>query len=243
MERQVYEEMRELEGSHWWFTARRAILAAELGRLGLPRDAAILEAGCGTGGNLEMLGRFGAVVAVEPDAEARAYAHERSGVAVHAGRLPGPLPELGGPFDLVAAFDVVEHVDDDAATVSALGRLARPGGHVVITVPAYQWMWSGHDVRHHHKRRYTAPACRALLQRASLRVRRVTYFNTLLFPPIAAVRLAQHLPGVAGGDDERQPAAPVNRLLHDVFAAERGLLRWTDLPFGVSILAIAERPK
>jgi SAM-dependent methyltransferase len=241
MERQVYDRMSALEGSHWWFTARREILAAELARLKLPADGAILEVGCGTGGNLEMLGRFGRLVAVEPDAQARAYAQARSGAPVRAGSLP-ELSDVVGPFDLVAAFDVVEHVDDDTATLAALAAQAKPGGHVIFTVPAYQWMWSGHDVRHHHKRRYTAAACRALMTQAGLRVRRLTYFNSLLFPPIAAVRLVRRLLGRPGPDDEQQPAAPLNRLLHGVFAAERGLLAWTDLPFGVSILAIGERP-
>ena len=240
MERQVYDRMRELERTHWWFTARREILAAEIARLPLPAPARILEVGCGTGGNLELLSRFGEVQAIEPDPDSRAYAAQRSGVAVHGGRLPDGLPDLGA-FDLVAAFDVVEHVEDDAAAVAALAGRLKPGGFLVTTVPAYAWLWSDHDAQHHHKRRYARAAYRRLFEAAGLTVRRATYFNTVLFPPIAAVRGAKTLARLRGGDEEALPPAPVNRLLHTLFAAEAGLLRVADLPFGVSILLVAQR--
>jgi SAM-dependent methyltransferase len=242
MERHIYESMRELQQAHWWFTARREILGSELGRLPLPKPARILEVGCGPGGNLELLKRFGEVRAIEPDAESRAYAAERSGVVVEGGLLPHGLPDLGGPFDLICAFDVVEHVDDDAGAVAALGALVKPGGFLVTTVPAYAWLWSEHDAQHHHKRRYTRPAYRALFQAAGLKVRRATYFNSVLFPPIAAIRLARTAARVQGGDDEKMPPPALNGLLRGLFAAEASILKATDLPFGVSILLIAERP-
>lgn len=241
MERQIYERMRELEQVHWWFVARRRILAREIGRLPLPPDARILEAGCGTGGNLELLKRFGQVQAIEPDAESRAYAAELAGVPVQGGFLPGDLPDLGGPLDLIAALDVIEHVDDDAGAVAALGERLKPGGFMVTTVPAYQWLWSEHDAQHHHKRRYTRPAYRRLFDAAGLKVRRATYFNSVLFPPIAAVRVVRSLAGAQGADDERLPSPPVNRTLQALFASEAALLRAFDLPFGVSILLIAQR--
>lgn len=242
MDRQIYDRMRAAEQSHWWFTARREILASQIARLRLPRPARILEVGCGTGGNLEMLSRFGSVCAIEPDDESRLYAAERSGLDIRRGLLPAGLPVFAEPFDLVAAFDVVEHVDDDVGAVAALGGLSRPGGLVITTVPAHQWMWSAHDEHHHHKRRYTLARYRALFKQAGLTLRRATYFNTLLFPPIAAVRV---LRGVAGskGDDESQPPAVLNRLFHKIFAAEQALLKAGDMPFGVSILAVAERPR
>ena len=242
MERETYDRMRVLEQTHWWFTARREILAAEIGRLPLPPRPRILEVGCGPGGNLDLLKRFGEVRAIEPDAESRAYAAERSGVTVEGGLLPDGLPDLGGPFDLIAAFDVVEHVDDDAGAVAALAARLKPGGFLVTTVPAYAWLWSEHDAKHHHKRRYTRPAYRRLFDRAGLKVRRATYFNTVLFPPIAAVRLAKAAARSRGGDDERLPPPALNSLLRGLFAAEASILRALDLPFGVSILLIAERP-
>ena len=242
MERHIYDRMRVLQQTHWWFTARREILAAEIARLPLPKPARILEVGCGPGGNLELLKAFGDVQAIEPDSESRAYAAERSGVTVEAGLLPDGLPDLGGPFDMVAAFDVVEHVDDDAGAVAALGRLLKPGGYLVTTVPAYAWLWSEHDAQHHHKRRYTLPRFRSLFDAAGLKVRRATHFNSVLFPPIAAVRLAKSAARIKGGDDEALPPAPLNGLLRRLFGAEKAILRTTDIPFGVSILLIAERP-
>jgi SAM-dependent methyltransferase len=242
MERHIYERMRELQETHWWFAARREILSAEITRLPLPKPARILEVGCGPGGNLEVLKAFGDVRAIEPDAESRAYAAERSGVIVEGGLLPDGLPDLGGPFDMVAAFDVIEHVDDDAGAVAALGRLLKPGGFLVTTVPAYAWLWSEHDAQHHHKRRYTRPRFRRLFEAAGLKVRRATHFNAVLFPPIAAVRLARSAAGVKGSNDEAMPSPAVNGLLQRLFGSEKAILRATDIPFGVSILLIAERP-
>jgi SAM-dependent methyltransferase len=242
MERQVYEEMRALERTHWWFTARREILAAEIAGLSLHQNSDILEVGCGTGGNLEMLSGFGRLQAVEPDADARRYAMERSGLQIHSGALPDGLPPLDRKFHLIAALDVIEHVDADRETVRALAGHLHPGGHLLVTVPAYQWMWSQHDVRHHHKRRYTAGEVTKLLDGAGLSIRRVSHFNTLLFPPIAAVRLANKVLGEKGGDDENLPAPWLNSVLYRAFAGERRLLAGADLPFGVSILAVATQP-
>ncbi len=242
MERVIYDRLREIEQDHWWFAGRRAVLGAEIGRLDLPPQARVLEVGCGSGGNLAMLSRFGAVSAIEPDGPSRDYAAARGLADVRDGWLPGGLPDFGAPFDLACAFDVVEHVEDDAGAVAAIAGQLRAGGRLVITVPAYAWMWSAHDTAHHHKRRYVRGQIRRLIEDAGLRVRRVTHFNTLLFPPIAAVRLAGTALKRQGGDDEALPPPAANRLLAAVFAAERGLLAATDLPFGVSILATAEKP-
>jgi SAM-dependent methyltransferase len=242
MERAIYDQMRVLQQDHWWFAARREILAAEIRRLRLPDRAQILEAGCGPGGNLAMLQRFGEVVAIEPDAESRAYAAERNGIDIREGLLPQSAPDFGRAFDLVAAFDVIEHVPDDAGAVAKLGEYLKPGGFMITTVPAYGWMWSEHDAAHHHQRRYNLKAFRRLFENAGLKVRRASHFNTLLFPPIAAVRLAKSAAGRSGGDDA-MPSPVVNGVLKAVFGLERGLLAAADLPFGVSILLIAQRPQ
>lgn len=242
MERAIYDRLREIEQDHWWFVGRRAVLTAEIARLGLPAEARLLEVGCGAGGNLAMLRAFGTVCAVEPDEPSRAYAAARGLADVREGWLPDGLPDFGAPFDLACAFDVVEHVDDDRGAVAAMAARLSPGGRLVITVPAYAWMWSAHDAAHHHKRRYLRGEVRELIETAGLRVRRVSHFNTLLFPPIAAVRLAKTALRQEGGDDEALPPGGLNRTLAGIFAAERGLLRLGDLPFGVSILAVAEKP-
>jgi len=239
VERSVYDNMRAVERTHWWFRGRRAILSSQIERLRLGPDARILEVGCGAGGNLRMLSAFGRVTGMEPDAPSRAHAEVTSGVPVMAGFLPGPLPDFGDAFDLIAALDVIEHLKDDQGSVAALARLLAPSGKILATVPAHAWMWSGHDVAHHHQRRYSKRAFMDLFRQAGLRVARTSYFNSLLFPPIALVRLARL--GHGGGDDA-VPAGPLNELLTSIFAFERQLLRVCDLPFGVSLLVVAEKP-
>ncbi len=237
MERVVYDNMRAIEVDHWWFEARRRILRDQVGHLGLPEHADILEVGCGTGGNLPMLGEFGTVVGMEPDAESRAYAADRTGYSVLGGFLPSPLPDFGHQFDLVAALDVIEHLDDDLGAVQALSDLMKPSGKMLTTVPAHPWMWSPHDEAHHHKRRYRRADYLSLFRAAGLRVNRVSYFNTLLFPPIATMRLLKR----HGGGDDAMPSPLVNGVLRRVFSAEKDLLRMGNLPFGVSLLVIADR--
>lgn len=237
MEPDVFLKMGRVEQRHWWFCARRKILADQIQRLALPDNAHLLEVGCGTGGNLSMLSRFGKVVAVEPDNAARLRAHQQSGQEILSGFLPDRLPQAAYGADLAVALDVIEHVDDDRAAVAAISQCLKPGGRFLATVPAYQWMWSGHDVAHHHKRRYRRPGFTQLFVDAGLTIRKSTYFNSFLFPPIAAARLL----GLAV-DGEAVPSAPLNGVLQAIFATERLLLRRGSLPFGVSILVIAERP-
>jgi len=238
MDRQVYVRMAELEDRHWWFAARRRILTEVLARLvALPAAPRLLEAGCGTGGNLAMLSRFGEVAAFEPDAEARRMAQEKSGFDVRDGRLSGDIPFEPGRFDLVAAFDVLEHVEDDVASLRALHAQLRPGGSVLITVPAFEFLWSRHDQRHHHWRRHTKDALVGRAAAAGFTPVVATCSNSLLFPLIAGVRLGKRILGL----DEVMPPHPINRILYAVFASERHLVGRVPLPLGVSLLMIARK--
>ena len=240
MERAVYDRMAEIDGEHWWFQARRQIVAALIENEVGPRPGArLLEVGCGTGSNLTMLQHYGAVDAVEPDEPARALASSRSGIAVKGGLLPDGVALDDGAYDLIVLLDVLEHIPDDRGTLEALrGKLA-PNGRLLVTVPAMPWLWSAHDVAHHHKRRYTARALSRVFEDAGFRVRYRSHFNTLLFPLIVAARAAGKLLGRESGDDA-MPPRPLNSLLKALFASERHLLRRLRLPFGVSLALVAE---
>ncbi len=238
MERAVYDRIRALEQDHWWFAGRRAVLTRALEGLSLPAPARILEVGCGAGGNLQLLTPLGDVSALEPDDESRAYVAERYKMKVEGGLLPDGLPYPPGSFDLVCAFDVIEHVDEDAASVAALAKLLKPGGAILTTVPAYQWMWSPHDEAHHHKRRYALPAYRALFEQAGLKVERAGHFNTLLLPLAVVQRFAKKLLKIDSSDDAMPPPW-LNGLLTRAFAAERSLF---PMPVGLSIILAARKP-
>jgi SAM-dependent methyltransferase len=241
MEREIYRRMREIEHRHWWFRGRRRILAAVLGRLGLPPGAAILDAGCGTGGNLELLGRLGRVTGLESDAEARQVAAERNFAPVLAGSLPDDVPLADATFDLVTLLDVLEHIDDDAGALRAAARLLRPAGFLVLTVPAYACLWSRHDEVHHHKRRYTRGALRERVACTGLTVRHATYFNSWLLPLVALARGLERLRRPAPAEQLPLPPPAVNAILEHVFASERLWVARRSLPAGVSILLVAQK--
>jgi SAM-dependent methyltransferase len=233
--------MRSLETTHWWFLGRRHVLATLLASLGLPERAKILEAGCGVGGNIEMLTGFGSVEALEPDEPSRAYVATRTGITPVGGYLPNDLPFKPGSFDAVCAFDVVEHVDDDRGAVTALSALVAPGGYLVVTVPAYQWMWSAHDVVHHHKRRYSRAQILEVVRGGGLDVVKASHFNATLFPLAASVRILKKLTRSQASDDVMPPAW-LNGLFRTLFGGEGAWLARHSLPFGLSIVVIARRP-
>lgn len=240
MERAVFDRMAEIDAEHWWFAARRDIIARLIERqAGLGPKARILEVGAGTGSNLELLMRYGRVDAIEPDDQARALASARSGIAVKGGLLPDGVELEDGAYDLIVLLDVLEHIPDDLGTLAALRGKLRPGGRLLVTVPASPWMWSSHDAAHHHHRRYTAATLTSVFKAAGFQVRYRSHFNTVLFPLIAAARLAGKLLRRAGGDDAIPPR-PVNGLLRGLFGLERHLVGRTALPFGVSLALVAE---
>ena len=229
----------EEDRAHWWFIGRRAVILAEMARRLPAGRARMAELGCGSGGMLEALARFGTAVGVETDAALRARAQER-GLDVRVGALPDAIPLHPGRWDAVCLFDVLEHVDDEAGALAACRRLLVPGGRLFVTVPAYAWLWSRHDELLGHRRRYTARGLRQVAERAGFTVERLTYFNTILAPPIMAVRIVRAALRRPGHDLDR-PAPWLNRALAACFSAEARLLRWTSPPFGISILLAARR--
>ncbi len=244
MERHVYAEMARIEDQHWWFRGRRAIVKHALDRLALPGAVHILEAGCGSGGNLALLAQYGYVSACEPDASARAQAVSRGIGRVEEGALPHAIPFAQQHFDLIALFDVLEHVQEDTASLRSLYERVTPDGHLILTVPAMPWLWSRHDVMHHHFRRYTRRSLRRVVEAAGFHITFITYFNVWLFPLIAMVRVVERLlPATASSVGGHVPHPFINAWLYRLFSSERvfqGIIR---PPFGVSLLAIASRKR
>nr|WP_247710508.1 class I SAM-dependent methyltransferase [Qipengyuania huizhouensis] len=230
--------MAEIEGSHWWFVGRRAILEALIKhRIRPDRSSRILEAGCGTGGNLALLRQFGTVEAFEFDAQAREIASRKSCIDVQAGSLPDGIEHLSGPYQLIALFDVLEHLDRDEDSLRSLRRLLAKDGKLILTVPALQFLWSQHDVLHHHRRRYSGRRLQDVLERAELQVNYMSYFNSLLLPAAVVQRLASRF-GKSEVSLDGVPPKIANTILGRIFAVERRILRHARLPIGLSLCAI-----
>ena len=241
MDRVIYDRMAAHDSTHWWYRARRDILADYIARYaGLPKDARILEIGCGTGHNLPMLASFGDVDAIEIDAAARDIASARLGKPVGE----APLPELTGVpeghYDLIAVLDVVEHIEDDVAALAGMARRLKPGGKILVTVPAHQWMWSAHDVVNHHHRRYSKATLAKAIADAGLAHNGLRYFNSLLFPAALAARAVGKLTGKDDSDDS-PPAKPLNLAFEKIFALERHLVGRMPLPPGLSLITLLSR--
>ena len=231
----AYAEMYHQEEVHWWFRGRRDVIWALIGRAGLPPSPRLLDAGCGTGRNLVEFGALGPATGVDPSADAVAFCHDRGLADVQVAGLEA-LPFDDGRFDLLLACDVLEHVADNAGALGELWRVAAPGAALVLTVPAYQWLWTDHDVALHHLRRYTRrPLCRLVVE-AGWRPVQATYFNSLLLPVVAAARLAARRSNRPGRTDLGRTPAGLNGALELPLRLEAAAIRrGARLPAGVSV--------
>ncbi len=220
------------EDGHWWYRGRRAIvLEAARRSLGVDPRPRILDAGCGGGAVLAELARLGTAVGLEPSATSRERALARGGGEVLDGGLEA-LPFADDEFDLALTLDVLEHLDDDRAALAELRRVVRPGGALVVTVPAHPRLWSRHDELNHHRRRYTRASLRAAATGGGWAVARLTHFNSLLLPAAALARRFDR------GDGLEIPPAPLNRALELPLGLERrAIAAGLSLPFGLSLLA------
>jgi SAM-dependent methyltransferase len=248
MRREFYAEYFQTEDRHWWFLGRREIFLRLLDRyLGpAPENPArrVLDVGCGTGTMVRHLSRYGRAEGIDADSEAIRFCRERGIERVrHVASLPLPFDE--DTFVLVTALDVLEHIDDDAAMLAEIHRVLSPGGKLLVSVPAYRFLWGPQDVISEHKRRYVARELEARLAGAGFELQRLSYFNTFLFPPIAAIRLlriSRIRKHELRSDFELTKPGRINALLARLFALEAPLLERLDLPFGVSILGLAFKP-
>jgi SAM-dependent methyltransferase len=248
MDAELYDELAQVEDRHWWFLARRQIVWSLMDRFvdgGTQRRLRICELGCGTGGNLTAVAWKHDVVGVECSELALAYARRKLGDRVRQGSLPDGVDLPPASCDVVLLTDVLEHIEDDANSAAAALRLLKPGGIVIATVPAYQWLYSPRDAQHQHFRRYGKSEFRSLWTGVDAEILLLSHYNTLLFAPGAVSRLASKVwrSGSAeqANGDLRVPAPRVNRLLAHTMASEINLLGRVPLPFGLSLVAVVRK--
>lgn len=241
MNPEEYAVMFQVEDTHWWYVGMRRLSGVILGKPGVP--GRVLDAGCGTGGNLAFLGQYGPVVGLDYSSLALDLSRRRLGARLINGSILS-LPFATESFDLVTSFDVIYHraVPDDQQAVCELARVLRPGGRLLLRVPAYDWLRGRHDEAVHTRRRYTASDLRQLLVNAGLRSRRLTYANTLLFPLALVKRLLENKGTAHTASDVGPVPAPLNQAFRLCLTLEAVWLRWTNLPFGLSVFALAEKP-
>ena len=241
----TYPILYAVEQSHWWYIGRRRILAGfveQICRQVKDRPARILDVGCGTGANLLMLSKYGQAEGVDVSEDALEFCRARGLDHVKLGAAE-ELPYDDGTFDLVTAFDVVEHMDDDLAGLKEMRRVLRPGGRVLLFVPAFMFLWGLQDDVSHHRRRYRLPELARVLEEAGFEIERTTYANITFFLPILLMRKLMRLTGMKAESENNINVSALNGLLGRLFGAESWILQRTNLPFGVSGLCVAKNPR
>ena len=250
MQQHTYAIMDEVEGSHWWFVGRRKILESfldsvveELGQrtsgAGAQTQLRILDVGCGTGANLEMLAQYGEAEGVDVSDDALEFCKQK-GLQAQKG-LAEKLPFAEETFDITTALDVIEHLDDDLSGLREMHRVTKSGGYSLIFVPAFMWLWGVQDDISNHRIRYTRGQIVARLQKAGYTVERATYANWTFFTPILAGRTIMKLTGIKPESENNITISGLNGVFGRLFGAESLWLRRFNFPIGVSIVIVARK--
>lgn len=240
MQRAEIDKMHQLEESHWWFQGKKYLVTSALEELSVPAGA-YLDIGCGTGMFLREIGKEREACGVDISWQALSYCREDGLSNLFQGSCE-TLPFAAESFSLVTLLDIIEHVDDDIAVLKESCRVCRPGGVLVVTVPAFMFLWGRHDQANHHKRRYTRAQLGALGVSAGFRVERLTYTNFAIFLPAFLRRtLLRHF-APAGGSDLAPTPRALNELLKGIYRLEASFLKRADFPVGVSLLMILRKP-
>ena len=243
-----YRVMFEIENHYWWYRGLRTLLKSLL-KHNLatdPRDTLILDAGCGTGANLQMMQKYGRAIGIDISSQAIDFCHRR-GIARDRAFAASvtDLPFVDCTFDLAVSFDVICNIPDDVAAVAQIARVLKPGGYFIVQLPAYQWLWSMHDVAVGHQRRYSARDTRAKLTQAGFLVQRVLHTNTLLLPFAIIGRMHRRrtldLGNAIESDLQMELPGWINAILSVFYRAEIRLEAHIDSPFGLSVIAIAKK--
>ena len=239
----TYPILFRVEQSHWWYIGRRKIIASfveQICREVTDRRPRILDVGCGTGANLLLLSKYGDAEGVDVSEDALAFCRERGLDKVRLG-AGEELPYDDGTFDLVTAFDVVEHMDDDLAGITEMHRVLRPGGRVLLFVPTFMFLWGLQDDVSNHRRRYRLPQLQRVLEQAGFEIERSTYANITFFLPILMVRKLMRLTGIKTDTENTINVPALNGVFGRLFGLESSILKRMNLPFGVSGLCVARK--
>jgi SAM-dependent methyltransferase len=238
----TYPILYQIEQSHWWHVGRRKIIAGfvkDICDRMKDRKARILDVGCGTGANLLLLSQYGDAEGVDISEDALSFCRERGLKQVKLGAAE-QLPYDDASFDLVTALDVVEHLDDDVAGLKEIRRVLRPGGRALLFVPTFMFLWGVQDDVSNHRRRYRLPEFKRVLNEAGFEVERATYANITFFAPILLMRKLMRLTGIKTKSENSINVPALNGVLGRILGAESTVLRYTNLPFGVSGLCVAK---
>lgn len=246
MDNKEYGKMFALESSYWWFLGKQFLVKKMLQTIGFDRCAGerILDLGCGTGIVLKILEEYGVAYGAEMSQEAIGFLRKRNLNRITCADANVRLPFKDSSFSLVTCLDVLEHLERDRNLMMEMFRVCKPGGLIFITVPAFNFFWSPHDVALHHRRRYLKSHMLALVRTAKAEVVKASYYNMILSLPIAAVRkLRVLLGGAASPKSDLFLSMPdvANKTLSILFMLEISLLRFINYPFGVSLLVIARK--
>ena len=238
----MYRIFSEIHRRHWWFVTRKKIVLDTIDKYLMKSDnVKVLDIGCGTGVMLNALEKVGRVYGMDMSDDAINFSKGIFNGKVEKGVLPDQIPYEESVFDLITALDVIEHVDCDIDSLKVIRSLLVPEGKAVITVPAYMFLWSQFDEMNEHKRRYTITELKTKLVHAGFTVEKITYYNTLLFPIVFIVRMLNNVFKRNGASDIEMPGRSANLLLKKIFGIEKYLLRFLNLPFGVSVLAVVKK--
>lgn len=236
----AYRQHYEVEDRQWWFRGRWAVVQALLARTSLAPEPRILDAGCGTGGNLQRYSLMGEATGVDFSPEAVRFCRERGLDSVEQAELES-LPFEDGSFDLIAATDVLEHIPAEREALRELRRVAAPGGVLLMTVPAYMSLWNDEDERLHHQRRYTRLQLREAVEACGWKIEIATYFNLLLLPPIAIARRLPRRRERERSELERTPPSLDAPLSLPMRLEARLIRAGLTLPAGVSIGVVCRK--